>query len=391
MGPAFVAGVAYVDPGNVAANTSAGARYGTLLVWVLVAATAAAALVQHLSARLGLVTGHSLPELVGARTRGPARVAYWLQAELAAVATDLAEVVGGAVALALLFHLPVVAGAAVTAVVSSLLLLVQQRRGPRPFERVVVGLLAVVAAGFLAGLAIAPPDAGAVAGGLLPRLAGSDSVVLAAAMLGATVMPHAVYVHSALARDRHGHVPRSALSALLRATRTDIVAAMALAGAVNVGLLLVAATALRGASGVDTLAGVHAALGAHLGGGVALLFALGLLASGLASTAVGGYAGGVVMSGLLQRQVPVTARRLVTVIPAVVLLGVGVDPTAALVVSQVVLCFGIPFALVPLVRLGRSREVAGEHRTGGVVTALAWTVVAVVVALNVALLALTLR
>src|SRR5829696_475700 len=204
MGPAFVAAVAYVDPGNVATNTAAGASYGYLLLWVLVGATLMAGLVQYLSAKVGWLTGKSLPALVGQRTRTVPRVAYWLQAEAVAAATDVAEIVGGAIALSLLFGLPLVAGAVITTAVSTGLLLFQNHRSQRSFERVITGMLAIVAVGFLAGLVIAPPDPEAAAGGLLPRLAGADSALLAVGMLGATVMPHAVYLHSALVRDRHG-------------------------------------------------------------------------------------------------------------------------------------------------------------------------------------------
>ena len=206
LGPAFVAAVAYVDPGNVATNTSAGARYGYLLLWVPVAATLMAGLVQYLSAKAGWLTGASLPSLVATRTGRRVRLAYWAQAELVALATDVAEIVGGAVALSLLFGLPLVVGAVITTVVSTALLFVQNRRSQRAFERVITGLLAVVTLGFLAGLVFSPPDPGAAVAGLLPRLAGVDSVVLAVGMLGATIMPHAVYLHSALVRDRHGLV-----------------------------------------------------------------------------------------------------------------------------------------------------------------------------------------
>ncbi len=207
LGPAFVAAVAYVDPGNVATNLQAGARYGYLLVWVLVVATASAGVVQYLSAKLGVATGASLPELVGQRLGRPARITYWLQAEGVAMATDLAEVIGGAIALNLLFDLPLVLGGVIAGVVSLALLSVQNRRGQRPFERVITGLLLIIAVGFVAGLFVAPPSAADVAAGLVPRFDGLDSVLLATAMLGATVMPHVVYLHSALTRDRFGRVP----------------------------------------------------------------------------------------------------------------------------------------------------------------------------------------
>ncbi|MET1071121.1 MAG: Nramp family divalent metal transporter [Umezawaea sp.] len=390
LGPAFVAAIAYVDPGNVATNTAAGSRYGYLLVWVLVVANVMAGLVQYLSAKLGLVTGMSLPEAVRDRMPRPVRLAYWGQAEVVAMATDLAEVLGGAIALGLLFDLPLLLGGLVTGVVSTVLLLVQDRGGQRPFERVVTALLVVIAVGFAAGLFVDPPSVGAAVGGLLPRFDGADSVLLAAGMLGATVMPHAVYLHSALARDRHGRPAEGApRRRLLAATKVDVVVAMVLAGAVNLAMLLLAASALRGSSGVDGLEGVHAAVDTRLGGGIALLFAIGLLASGFASTAVGCYAGAVVMDGLLRRRIPLPARRLITLVPALVVLGAGVDPTLALVLSQVVLSFGIPFALVPLVWLTASRPVMGTATNKVGTTVAAGVVSVAVIALNLALVYLT--
>ncbi|HVV10428.1 Nramp family divalent metal transporter [Amycolatopsis sp.] len=389
LGPAFVAAIAYVDPGNVAANVSAGAQFGYLLVWVIVAANLMAALVQYLSAKLGLVTGLSLPEAMRERMPRGGRLAYWAQAELVAVATDLAEVVGGAIALNLLFRLPLLAGGLITGVVSMALLLVQDRRGQRPFERVVTGLLAIIAIGFLASVFVEPPDAAGLFGGLVPGFDGSESVLIAAAMLGATVMPHAVYLHSGLARDRHGHPEGSRLKRMLRITRVDVGLAMLLAGAVNLSMLLLAAVNLQGLSGVDSIAGAHAAVATTLGGAVALLFALGLLASGLASTSVGAYAGAMIMQGLLRKRIPILLRRLITLAPAIVVLAIGVDPSRALVVSQVVLSFGIPFALIPLVRLTSDRRLLGDAVNHRVTTALAWLVAAVIVVLNVALLYLT--
>lgn len=389
LGPAFVAAIAYVDPGNVAANLTAGARYGYLLLWVLVAASAMAVLIQYRSAALGIVTGRSLPALVGERLGRRGRIAYWLQAELVAAATDLAEVVGGALALQLLFGLPLWLGGLVVGVVSLALLATQNRSGQRRFEHVVMGLLAVIVVGFLAGLVVRPPDAGGVVSGLVPRFRGTDSVVLAASMLGATVMPHAIYVHSALARDRHGHATDPAQrDRLLRATRWDVGTALAVAGAVNVGLLLLAAAGLSGVPGTDSIEGAHSAITAALGTGIGVAFALGLLASGLASTSVGAYAGAVVMGDLLHRSVPLALRRAVTLVPAIALLAAGADPTLTLVVSQVVLSFGIPFALVPLVRLAHDETAMGPRRTGPLQHAVLWVVVALVVGLNLTLLGL---
>jgi len=391
LGPALVAGVAYLDPGNVASNMTAGATTGYLLLWVVVTGNLMAWLVQYLSAKLGIATGRSLPELLGERIRRrPARIAYWVQAEVVAMATDLAEIVGGAIALQLLFDLPLLVGGAIVGAVSLLLLLLDGSRGGRRFESVVVALLVVIVVGFCAGLAVGPPDPGAVAGGLVPRFDGAGSVLLAASILGATVMPHAIYAHSALTRDRFGRVdePR-ALRRLLVVTRIDVTVALAIAGTVNAVILLLAARNLQGVPGTDTLDGAHAALGAVFGGTVGTLFAVGLLASGLASTSVGAYAGAEIMHGLLRRRVPLVVRRVVTLAPALALLAIGVEPTAALVLSQVVLSFGIPFALVPLVRLSARRELLGAAVSRWWTTAAAAVVAAALIALNLTLLALT--
>ncbi|AKS32595.1 Nramp family divalent metal transporter [Mycolicibacterium goodii] len=389
LGPAFVAAIAYVDPGNVAANVSAGAQFGFLLVWVIVVANVMAGLVQYLSAKLGLVTGRSLPEAVADHTRTPTRIAYWLQAELVAMATDLAEVVGGAIALYLLFDLPLLIGGLITGVVSLLLLAVQNRRGQRMFERVITGLLMVIAIGFLTSLFVKTPPAAAVADGLIPRFDGAESILLATAMLGATVMPHAVYLHSGLARDRHGHPEGPRLRMLLRVTRFDVGLAMLVAGAVNMAMLLVAATNLQGRDDTDSIEGAHAAVADALGPTVALLFAIGLLASGLASTSVGAYAGAMIMQGLLKKSYPLLLRRLVTLVPALLVLAIGVDPSRALVLSQVVLSFGIPFALIPLVRLTSDKALMGADANHRVTTAFGWGVAGLITVLNVVLIYLT--
>ncbi|MCC3315941.1 Nramp family divalent metal transporter [Nocardia africana] len=389
LGPAFVAAIAYVDPGNVASNISAGAQYGYLLVWVVVMANVMAALVQYLSAKLGVVTGRSLPQIVRERAGRPVRLAYWGQAELTAMATDLAEVVGGAIALKLLFGLPLLLGGVITGVVSMALLAVQNRRGQQPFERVIIGMLAVIAIGFLAGVVISPPSPSGVAGGLVPRFDGSQSVLLAAAMIGATVMPHAIYLHSGLTRDRHGRTePGPRRSRLLRATRMDVGLAMIIAGAVNLAMLLMAAATLGGRD-VDSIESAHAAVRDALGPWAALLLAVALLASGLASTSVGAYAGAMIMDGLLRRKVPLLLRRVVTLIPALLILAAGVDPTRALIVSQVVLSFGIPFALIPLVRFTGDRVLMGADANRRATTVAAWLIAAVISALNLLLIYLT--
>lgn len=390
LGPAFVAAVAYVDPGNVAANLTAGARYGYLLLWVLVAANAMAILVQYLSAKLGVVTGRSLPELLGERLRTPSRRAFWMQAEVMAVATDVAEVIGGAIALHLLFGLPLFVGGLITGVVSMVILSVHSRRGQRTFEFVVVSLLAIITVGFLCGLLFTDISPGDASAGLVPRFQGTDTVLLAASMLGATVMPHAIYLHSALSRGRHGKVdPGPRLDRVMRATRWDVAGGLFVAGSVNIGMLLLAASALRDTPGTDTIEGAHAAISDALGPAVAMVFAIGLLASGLASTAVGSAAGAEIMAGLLHIRVRPFIRRVVVMIPALILLAVGVDPTFALVLSQVVLSMCIPFAVIPLVRMTADARVMGDRRNTPIVTAAAWLTAGLIIALNVALVWLT--
>jgi manganese transport protein len=390
LGPAFVAAIAYVDPGNVAVNLTAGSRHGYQLVWVLVLTNTMAVVVQYQSAKLGLATGRSLPELLGQRLAPRSRRLFWLQAEVVAGATDLAEVVGGAVALNLLFGLPLLVGGAIIGAISTLLLSVGSARGQRHFEAVVVTLLVIIAGGFLVPLLVNPPDVQAALAGLVPRLRNTDTVLLAASMLGATVMPHAIYLHSALSRDRHGYHPSPVeRTRLIRITRWDVVGALLLAGAVNIGMLLLAASSLPGAAGTGTIAGAHDAIVAALGPTIGVVFAIGLLASSLASTSVGSYAGAAIMGGLLHIRVPLLTRRLVTLIPALGILAAGLEPTTALVLSQVVLSFGIPFALIPLIRLTGDRAVMGIHVDSPALKVAGWVIAGLIVGLNVALIILT--
>ncbi len=390
LGPAFVAAIAYVDPGNVAANVSAGSQYGYLLLWVIIVANVLAGLVQYLSAKLGLVTGRSLPAAIGTRMSRPMRLTFWAQAELVAIATDAAEVVGGAIALRILFGLPLLVGGLVTGLVSLLLLGIQDRRGQILFERIITGLLLVIAIGFAASFFVKTPPPGEVLSGLVPRFRGSESVLLAAAILGATVMPHAVYLHSGLVLDRHGHPDEGhRRSLLLRVTRLDVVLAMAVAGTVNAAMLLVAAINLQHQGVNASIDGAYAAIHDTLGATIAVLFAIGLLASGLASSSVGAYAGAMIMQGLLHRSIPMLVRRVVTLVPAMVILATGFDPTRTLVLSQVVLSFGIPFAVLPLVRLTSDRALMGGYTNHPVTTVAGWTVAIMISLLNVVLIWLT--
>lgn len=394
MGPAFVAAVAYVDPGNVAANITAGSRYGYSLVWVLVMANLIAMLVQYESAKFGIVTGQSLPEILGSRLRRSPRIAYWLQAEIVAAATDLAEVIGGAIALNLLFSTPLLIGGLIIGGVSLLLLGLQNNSGQVVFERVVVALLLIITLGFVGGLIVTPPEWGQVLVGLRPTFPDTQAVLVAASMLGATVMPHAIYLHSSLTKDRHGRENTDERKhRLLRATKLDVFWALLIAGSVNIALVLLAAAALQNVHipGVetDTIEGAHEVIASVLGPGIGTVFAIGLLASGLASTSVGAYAGSEIMSGLLHMKVSLLIRRLVTLIPALVILAVGIDPTWALVLSQVLLSLGIPLAIIPLVYYTSKKDVMGTYADPKWLLAINIVAAFLIVALNLGLLVLS--
>jgi manganese transport protein len=391
FGPAFVAAIAYVDPGNFATNVSAGARFGYLLLWVIVSANLMAMLVQSLSAKLGLATGRSLPANCREHYRRPVVLGLWLQAEVVAMATDLAEVVGGAIALHLLFGIPLFTGGLITGAVAFLLLALQTR-GDRRFIVAVTALFCVILVAFLLLVVRVPIDPAGAASGLIPRFDGVTSLILATGILGATVMPHAIYLHSALVPSTIRAETVGQRRRALKAQRIDVLSAMGLAGLVNASMLLVAAALFAGSalSGTDTLEGAHAGFGTALDGSAALLFALALLASGFASASVGTYAGQVIMEGFLRRRIPLFARRALTLFPALLILGLGVDPTGALVVSQVVLSFGIPFALIPLLLLTRRRDLMGELVNERRTTVVAALVAGVIITLNGVLLVLLL-
>jgi manganese transport protein len=387
FGPAFVAAIAYVDPGNFATNVSAGARYGYLLLWVIVSANLMAMFVQSLSAKLGLATGASLPENCRKQYRRPVVLGLWIQAELVAMATDLAEVVGGAIALNLLFGVPLLTGGLITGTVAFLLLALQTR-GDRRFIAAVTVFFGVILVSFLLLVLRVPIGPGEAAAGLVPRFDGIESLVLATGILGATVMPHAIYLHSALVPSTIQATTIRQRRRALKAQRIDVMAAMSLAGLVNAAMLVVAAALFAGSglAGTDTLEGAHAGFRTAVDGSAALLFALALLASGFASASVGTYAGQVIMQGFLRRRIPLFARRALTMFPALAILALGVEPTWALVVSQVVLSFGIPFALVPLLLLTRRRDIMGELVNERRTTVLAVLVAAVIISLNAVLL-----
>jgi manganese transport protein len=384
LGPAFIACVAYVDPGNFATNIAGGSKYGYALVWVIVVSNLMAMLIQTLSAKLGLATGRNLPEVC--RDRFPPRVTFalWVQAELIAMATDLAEFLGAALGFHLLLGVPLFPAALLTAV-AAFVILGLQRFGYRPLEAVIATIVLVIGACYVAELFYAHPPLGTVAlHAVKPEFVGSGSVLLAVGILGATVMPHVIYLHSALMTDRIHPQNADQARRLLRYTRLDVVIAMSIAGLVNIAMLVMAAAAFFGSGlhGVDSLVSAHRTLEPILGRSAGTLFALALLASGLSSSAVGTMSGQIVMQGFLRRRVPLWLRRAVTMAPALVVAGIGIDPSRTLVLSQVVLSFGIPFALIPLVRFTADRDVMGVLVNRRATTAVASVVAALIVALN---------
>jgi manganese transport protein len=385
LGPAFVASVAYVDPGNFATNIQGGAQYGYLLLWVVLAANLIAMAVQYLSAKLGIVTGRSLPELIRDRLPRPATWAMWIQGEVMAMATDVAEFIGAALGLNLLFGVPMLPAGLITGLITFAVLGLRAR-GRRRFEQAIIALLGFVVAGFgYETLKLGPSVPGSLHG-LVPGLDGAGSLYLAAAILGATVMPHVIYLHSALTRDRAPS--RGDRARLLRFQQLDVLTALGLAGLVNMAMLAMAARAFHtpALAGLDTIGQAHAELGRIAGGGAALVFAVALLASGVSSSSVGTFAGEVIMAGFVRLRVPLLARRAVTMMPALAILAAGVNPTSALVLSQVALSFGIPFALVPLVILTSRRDVMGCHVNQLRTTVTGGMCVAVIIALNILLL-----
>ena len=389
LGPAFVAAVAYVDPGNFATNIQGGARFGYLLLWVVLAANLMAMLIQYLSAKLGIVTDRNLPELCRDHYPRPVAWGLWIQAEAMAMATDVAEFIGAALGLNLLFGVPLLPAGFMTGAIAFALLELQ-RHGFRRFELAIAGLLGLIMLGFLYETVKIEPSASGAAHGLLPHLDGSSSVYLAVGIVGATVMPHAIYLHSALTKGRTPVRNDAELKRVLRFGRTDVFLALGLAGLVNMAMLAVAARLFHGTPGyshLDTIRAAHTGFSHLVGGTAALAFAVALLASGASSSSVGTYAGQVVMAGFVNLRLSLLVRRGLTMIPALVVLSIGVSPTSALVLSQVVLSFGIPFALVPLLLLTSRRDVMGVHVNRLPTTVVAVAIAALISALNVFLLA----
>jgi len=388
LGPAFVASIAYVDPGNFATNLQGGAQFGYLLLWVVLLANLMAMLVQYLSAKLGIVTDRTLPEMCGERFSRPAAWLLWIQAEIMAMSTDVAEFLGAALGLNLLFGMPLLVAGLCTGVIAFAILALQTR-GFRRFELAITALLGIIFTGFLYETLRIGPSVHESLGGLVPRLDGSDSLYLAIGIIGATVMPHVIYLHSALTKGRMPVRDDAERRRVLSFERLDVILALGLAGIVNMAMLAVAAELFHTSalSGLTSITQAHLEFGRLVGGTAALAFAVALLASGASSSSVGTYAGQVVMAGFVGLSVPLVLRRALTMIPALVVLAVGMNPTNALVLSQVVLSFGIPFALIPLVVLTSRRDVMGVHVNGRFTTATAIVVAGVITALNVFLIA----
>ena len=383
LGPAFVASIAYVDPGNFATNFQGGAKFGFMLLWVVVLANVMAMLVQYLSAKLGIVTGRNLPESFRAHYPRWMSRGMWVQAELISMSTDVAEFLGAALALNLLFHVPLIIAGVMTGFIAFGILELRVH-GYRRFEIAISALLGLIFLGFIYETFKIGPSASGVTSGLVPHLGGTESLYLAVGIIGATVMPHAIYLHSALTQDRMPVRDDRERGRVLRFERVDVIIALGLAGLINVSMLAVAAQLFHatGHTGIDTIQGAHAGLANLVGGGAALAFAIALLASGASSSSVGTYAGQVVMAGFIDLRISLYVRRIVTMIPALAVLAVGMNPTNALVLSQVVLSFGIPLALIPLVILTGNRDVMGVHVNRPLTTVLAWGCAVLITGLN---------
>lgn len=391
LGPAFVASIAYMDPGNFATNIQGGAQFGYLLLWVVLTSNLMAMLVQALSAKLGIATGLSLPEMIRQEAPEPVTWSLWALAEVVAMATDLAEFLGAAVGFYLLFGIPLLPAALLTAVVTFGILALQ-RFGFRPLEAVITGFVGVIGLCYLVETILGKPDFGLAARAVIhPRFAGTESVLLAAGILGATVMPHVIYLHSALTQNRIVARTPALKRRIFRYELIDILIAMGIAGLVNASMLMMAAATFweRGipvTAESDIIMQSYQTLAPLLGGAASTIFAISLLASGLSSSTVGTMAGQVIMQGFIHRQIPIWLRRLITMLPALIVIGFGIDTTRALVLSQVVLSFGIPFALVPLVLFTRRRDLMGDLVNHPLTTLAATIVATLIIALNVFLL-----
>ncbi len=388
LGPAFIASVAYVDPGNFATNIQGGAKFGYMLVWVILASNLMAMLIQTLSAKLGIATGMNLAEHCRVNFPKSMVIILWILMEVAAMATDLAEFLGAALGFNLLIGVPLIVGALLTAV-STLLILGLERYGFRPLEAVISSMVGVIAICYVIETVLDRPAWGEIFyHAVVPQFSGTESVILAAGILGATVMPHVIFLHSALTQGRIVVRDKDQLRSLYRFEITDVVIAMGVASLVNAAMLIMAAAAFhnKGFSQIASIEEAYRTLEPLLGKAAKWVFSISLLVSGLSSSTVGTVAGQVIMQGFIQRRIPLWVRRLVTMAPALVVIGAGLDPTRTLVISQVVLSFGLPFAIVPLVMFTRRKDIMGELVNKGFTTAVASMITALIIALNLYLL-----
>lgn len=386
VGPAFIASVAYIDPGNFATNIQGGAKFGYLLLWVILVANLMAMLVQFLSSKLGIVTGLNLPEMIRQEWSGPVVWFYWVQAELMAMATDLAEFLGATLALNLLFGIPLLWSAALTGIMA-FGILTMQRYGFRPLEATITGFVGVIAGAYVIQLFLSKPGLG-FAQGFMPQFQGTESLYLAVGIIGATVMPHVIYLHSDLTRGRIPAESPYLKRRLLKYNLWDVVIAMGLAGLINMAMMAAAAATFyaTGKSDIADITSAYQTLTPLLGPLAAVAFGVALLASGLSSSTVGTMAGQVVMQGFVGFRIPLWLRRLITMLPAFAVVLAGFDPTSVLVLSQVVLSFGIPFALVPLLLFTANRRIMGELVNSRLVSTLGWLIALLIIGLNVYLL-----
>ncbi len=388
LGPAFIASIAYMDPGNFATNISAGATYGYLLVWVIVASNLMAMLIQALSAKLGIATGLNLPELCREHFPQPVVYVLWVLAELVAICTDLAEFLGAALGFYLLFNIPLLPAGILTGI-ATFAILGLENYGFRPLEAVITAMVAVIALCYVLELFLSRPDFGQLGQSFLPpRFEGTNSVYLAVGILGATVMPHVIYLHSALTQQRIPKTNDAIGQKLFRFEIIDILIAMPIAGFINAAMLLMAAATFHanGFTNIDAIEDAHKTLEPLLGAAAPMIFAISLLFAGLSSSTVGTMSGQIIMQGFIHRRIPLWVRRAVTMLPSLVIIAIGLDPTRILILSQVILSFGIPFALVPLVIFTRRGDIMGALVNRRLTTIAITLIAALIIALNIFLL-----
>ncbi|MBO2536705.1 Nramp family divalent metal transporter [Rummeliibacillus suwonensis] len=386
LGPAFIAAVAYIDPGNFATNITAGSEYGYLLLWVIAFSNLMAVLIQSLSAKLGIATGKNLPEVARENFSKKTSILLWIQAELVIMATDLAEFIGAALGMYLLFNIPMLPAALITAV-CSFAILELQRRGVRPFEAGISGMVMMVVLAFAFQTFLAHPDASAIAAGFIPKFDDVNSILLATGILGATVMPHAIYLHSSLTQHRIVGKNDEEKRKIFKFEFIDIMIAMIIAGAINMSMLIIAAAVFHSKGmNVEDLDVAFQSLHDMVSPTAAILFGLGLLIAGLASSSVGTLSGDIVMQGFIKKRIPIYLRRAITMIPPLLIIAFGANATKALVWSQVILSFGIAFALIPLIMFTSNKKIMGGLVNHKLTTILGWIVAAIVVALNIYLL-----